>query len=124
MSTAPARRRARRAPPVLIVYAPSPDDPLDAETASAYLAIHADSQYSLADVPSYKIPGVGVRWRRGDLIAFCYRPEHRRDPAGKCQAKPKRDPGTKPARARRGDRDIVPGTDGETEDELKGKAGW
>lgn len=111
----------RRTSPV-IVFAQSPDDPLDAETVAAMLGIHPDSAYRLKDlVLSFDVPGVGRRWRRGDVLAYLYDPKHATQPAATCQAKPKRARGTRPAKDPRGDE--IPGT-GMTADELRKDQGY
>lgn len=112
----------RPAAPVL-VYAPSPDDPLDASTAAAMLGIHEDSAYKLAKLlPSYDAPGIGMRFRRADVLAYLYRPEHRRDPAGKCQGRAEPAPGTKRAKPRERGPELVPGTD-MTQEQLEKRSG-
>lgn len=101
----------------ILVYSASADDPLDAETAAALLGICVDSAYKLVrKIPSYNVPGVGVRFRRSDVMAYLYREQHRRDPKHR------------PARPRAGTRrasapaeEVVPGL---TSDELKQKAGF
>ena len=97
----------------------APRDLLNVAEVMVLLGISRSAAYRLAgEIPTYKLPGVGLRFRRRDVEAFVER--HRGDPAARTADL--RRLGT-PAAGQANDDQEVPGVPGLTRRELRRQAG-